>query len=533
MIDGIIAGAPAFQNVAGKFDETLFRTTLQTQRITEQQLRDQIRQQLIQRQLLGPVEAWPKVPTGVAREYAALLLEARSGSVGVVPVEAVGPGAAPTDAEIAAYFRANQARYTIPERRILRYAMFGRPDIAAEAKASEAEITAAYKENSAAYGARETRTFAQITLPDQAAAQAFAAKVKAGTSFAQAAAAAGFSASDIASWGEQTKEGLGRIASTAVADAAFAAARGEVIGPVRSPLGWHVARVETVTTTAARPLESVRGEIVARIEERKAQDALADLAARIEDSIADGATFDELVQAHRLQSQETPLITAAGTAPETPGFQLAADLKGLLQPGFDMAEEEDPIVQVLVPGQRYAILRPTRIVAAAPPPLVQVVDRVRADLVRERSFNRARTLAKQLSDKINAGTPIRDAFAQAGVALPPVQTVNARRMDIAQPGAQVPQPVRLMFNIPRGRSRIIAAPENAGWFVVHLAQVTPGDIANAPGLTEATASQFRQAVGSEYAEQFVRAVEREIDVERNAAAIKTLKDQMLRNRAVE
>jgi peptidyl-prolyl cis-trans isomerase D len=198
-----------------------------------------------------------------------------------------------------------------------------------------------------------------------------------------------------------------------------------------------------------------------------------------------------------------------------------------------MTEEEDPVVQMLVPGQRYAVLRPIRIINAAPPPLAQIQEQVRADLVRERSLARARLLAKQLSDKINAGAPIGAAFAEAGVALPAVQTVTARRMDIAQQGTQVPPPVRLMFNMPRGKSRILAAPEGAGWYVVQVGQVTPGDIANAPGLIEATASQFREAVGSEYAEQFVHAVEREVEVERNETKIKELKDELSRNRAVE
>jgi peptidyl-prolyl cis-trans isomerase D len=306
-----------------------------------------------------------------------------------------------------------------------------------------------------------------------------------------------------------------------------------VVGPVRSPLGWHVIRVERVTTTAARPLASVRAELAAQIEERKAQDALSDLAAKIEDSIAEGATFEEVVRTHKLQAQETPAITATGAAPDNPGFQLPADLAGMLKPGFDMVEDEDPVVQMLVPGQRYALLRPARIIAAAPPPLAQIQDRVRADLARDRSAARARHLAQRLADKVSAGAPIRDAFAQAGVALPPVQSITARRMDIAQRGAQIPEPVRLMFNIPRGRSRIIAAPEGAGWFVVHLAQVTPGNIENAPGLIEATASQFRPAVGAEYAEQFVRAIEREIDVSRNEAAIKKVKDQLLSNRPIQ
>jgi peptidyl-prolyl cis-trans isomerase D len=528
MIDGVIAGVPGFQNAAGKFDETQFRSALANAKFTEEQLRRDIRNQLIQRQLLLPVGASPKVPDALARAYGALLLEGRAGTVGIVPIQAVGAGTEPTAAETAAYFKKNQARYTIPERRVLRYAVFGPAQVAAAAKASEAEIAAAYKSRAADFAAKETRTLSQVVLPDQAAANAFAAKLKAGKSFAQVAAESGFSPADT-TLGAQTKTAIARLSAPAVADAAFAAAKGGVTAPVRSPLGWHILRVEAITTIAARPLESVRSELVAAIEKQKSEDALAALATRIEDAISNGGTFDEVAKANALQVQETAPVTAAGAAPETAGYELPDEVRPLLKSGFDLAPDDDPVVETIVNGQRFALLAVGGTVAAAPPPLAQIAARVRGDLLRERAAARAKAVAQQIADRANAGMPLREAFAKAGVALPGLQPVQARRIDISQRNTEVPLPLQMLFSLPAGKTRVMEAPNGAGWFIVRLDTIVPGDVAKAPGIVEATRGQFAQVIGEEYAEQFAHAAARETEIDRNQGTIDKIRRDLQRS----
>ena len=127
------------------------------------QLRDQFRDGLLQRQLMLPAVGSPYVPQGFANQYAALLLENRSGMVGAVPTKAMGPGAEPSDADIAAWYKQNIARYTIPERRVIRYAVIGAETVAAQSKPSDAEIQAAYARNPT-YAATETRSSAQTVF---------------------------------------------------------------------------------------------------------------------------------------------------------------------------------------------------------------------------------------------------------------------------------------------------------------------------------------------------------------------------------
>ena len=525
MVDREIAGIQGFQNMAGQFDEAAFRAALAREKITEQQLREEITARMIQRQLMLPAAGSAYVPRGLATQYAALLLESRSGFVGAVPTTAMGPGSEPSDPEVAKFYQQNIARYTIPERRTIRYALFGRETLGAAGKPTDAEIQAEYQRNAATYAARQTRILSQVVLGDEAAARAFAQKVNAGTAFAAAAQQADFAAADIA-LGEQTKEAYARLATPALADAVFGAAKGGVVGPLRSPLGWHVVRVDDIKTVAARPLEAVRGEIAAGLEQQKGAAALADLAGRIENAVADGATFQEVAQREKLAIRDTAPVTAAGAAPGTPNWQAPPELAPLLTSAFELEANAEPVVEPIAPNERYAVMIVTNVIPPAAPPLAQIRDRVKAELIVRRASDRARAVATSIQSKINAGMAPAQAFAEARVKLPAVQPVTAIRRDIARQGGQVPPPLAMLFSLPRGKARLLPAPNGAGWFIVYLDKIVPGDAAKEPALIDAVRGQFNEVIGNEYMEQFTRAIRSRADVKRNEDAFRALKRQL-------
>lgn len=527
MVNREIASAPAFQNVAGKFDDLQFRRWLAQQKKSESALREELRAEMLRRQLIAPVGSGARAPEGLARSYTQLLLETRTGTVGVVPVAALRGGIDPSAQEVAAYYKRNQARYTIPERRVLRYAVIGPAAVAAQAKATDAEIEAAYKANAAEYAPKETRRLAQVVLPSQAAAQAFEQKLAGGTSFAAAASDAGFGAEDIAV-GPLTREELAGRFTDKVAAAAFEAAKGAVTAPVQSPLGWHVIRVEEVTSIPGKPLAAVRDELASQVEQHKANEALLGLITRIEDEIDEGSSFEEAVRAHGLAIQQTPPVTAAGAAPGADGYALPAEVHPLLQTGFDLAADDEPVVETITQNQRYALLTLGDIVDPTVPPLAAIADRVRADLVQQQASERARSIADAIVAKVNVGTPMAQAFSSAGVALPPVRPVKAKRVDLGQQDAGVSAPLRAIFSTPAGKAKKIAAPSDAGWFIARTDEIAAGDPAESPGMVEAIRAQMSRFISEEYGEEFVRAIERGVDVERNPASLARLKTELSR-----
>jgi len=531
-IDGEIAGAPGFADpITGKFSQRAFDQFLAQQRLTADQVRGDIRQGTLARWVAGPtvgvVRGATYVPNQLALPYASQLLERRKGSVGYIPVTAIAAGAAPTDAELTAFYNRNRARYTMPERRVIRYAVVRPQQFVESSKATEAEIAVAYKQDAAKYAASTKRTLAQVIVADQNAANAIAAKVKGGATIADAAKAAGLQPSTIP---DAQKESFGRASSPQIADAAFAAAQGGVVGPLRSPLGWHIVRVEKIDQIPGKTLDQVRDEIASAVTQRKEAEALANLRAQIDTAIAGNATFDEAVADAKLKAEVSQPVfgdgrtqeAAAATTPTPPDPVMTQ----IAQAAFAMETGDDAQLVPLGQDGSFALVKPDRVIAAAPRPLAEIREAVVAGFIRDRQLQAARKAAIAVLADVNKGTPIAEAMKKTGLAVPEVKPLDAVRGQLAQAGLQIPPPVRLMFTIAAKKAKMTEEPNGGGYWVVWLDEIQPGDASGNKELLAQTRNGLTQVVGAEYLEQFVAAARKAIGVKRDDAAIAKLKAQL-------
>ena len=153
LIDAEIARIPGTRGLDGKFSEQAYRLLLAQQRTSDQELRQLIAQGLLQRMLLTPVATSARVPVGMATPYASMLMEAREADIQLIPTARFLAGIpAPTDADIATYYRTNARAYTIPEQRVINVARIGPAQVAAVVP-TDKEVADYYKANQATYGA--------------------------------------------------------------------------------------------------------------------------------------------------------------------------------------------------------------------------------------------------------------------------------------------------------------------------------------------------------------------------------------------
>jgi peptidyl-prolyl cis-trans isomerase D len=517
LIDAEIAGIPGTRGLDGKFSDQAYQAFLAQQRMTDQEVRRLINGAMMQRMLLTPVASNARVPVGMAAPYASMLLEARQGDVATVPIAPFRAGLKPTDADLQSFHAANRNRYMVPEQRVLRIARIGPAQVAGVA-ATEQEIAAYYKANQATYGAKDVRVISQAVVPDRNAANAIAARARGGASFAAAAAPAGLSAADI-SVGPQTRAEFTSLAGNAVAAAAFAAPAGAIVGPVQSDLGWHVVKIDAVRREGGKSLAEARGEIAAKLGAEKRKDALTDLVTRVEDAIAEGSSYSEAAALAKLSVTETPLITATGTARDNPAFRLPAELAPALRSGFELSQDDEPVVEALANQEGYVLVQPSRIVPAAPAPLASIRAQVAEDWIAKQASDKARAVAGAINAKAARGMPLAKAVAEAGIALPPVQPVGARRLELSQMGANVPAPIRMLFSLGAGKSQIVADPKQRGFSVVKVNRIVPGNALNQPALIGRVQNEFQEPISDEYAREFLAAVRAAMGARRNEEAI--------------
>ncbi|HEX8841838.1 MAG TPA: peptidyl-prolyl cis-trans isomerase, partial [Sphingomicrobium sp.] len=281
LVDAEITQIPGTRGLNGKFSEQAYQAFLQQQRLTDAQVREIIGGNLLQRIMFTPISAIPRIPVGVARPYASMMLEARQGEAAAIPVDAFKAGLNPTDADLQRFYAANRNRYMVPEQRVIRIARIG-PEQAANVTASDQEIAAYYNQNKASYAPQETRTLSQAVAQDQKTAAAIAAKAKAGGTLQ--AAASGTSAA-FTSVGAQSRENYAGIAGDKAAAAVFSAPSGAVIGPIQSEFGWIVVKVESIKSQGGRTLEQARSEIAAKLTAEKRKGAIEDLVDKVQNAV--------------------------------------------------------------------------------------------------------------------------------------------------------------------------------------------------------------------------------------------------------
>lgn len=528
LIDRAIAQIPAFQGLTGNFDEASFRQVLIQQGLTEDEVRTDLTRQTLVGIMLGPITAGAQVPAAVAQPYTSLLLEERSGQVAAIPSSAMPQGNPPTADELSSFYQENLGRYTLPERRAMRYAAFSLDQIDVPAPTEE-QIREYYEANSDTYGGSETRTFQQIILTDEADARAFYTAVNGGADFGAQAVERGFSLPSTQVSGA-TEDSFERTTSASIATAAFAADEGTLLEPMRSGLGWHVIRVADIVNRNATPLGSVRPEIVQALNERAGNQALAQFYIDIETAIDDGASFEEVVDDKGLTIVSTPLISETGVSRQRPDFRPTADLMPVLELAFTLDDDADAALVPIIVDQRYALVDVTEIARSAPQPLASIRAQVSEDFMRDRASRRARTIATDIAAKVNGGMALSEALAEAGVTLPAPQPARATRRAISQAGQNVPAPLRLLFRMAEDTAKLVRLPQNQGWFVVVLDSIDSDPDAVTPELIEATRSQFASVTANEYAEQFINAIMADYPVTQDEDAITALRERLTTGR---
>jgi peptidyl-prolyl cis-trans isomerase D len=407
---------------------------------------------------------------------------------------------------------------------VLRIAQIGAAAVAG-VMASDQEIAAYYNANKSTYAANETRSLTQVVAQDQATANAIAQRAKGGTSLAAAAAPAGNSAA-VSTLKDQSRDAYAGVAGQRAAAAVFGASSGALVGPVQSDFGWVIAKVESVKAVSGKTLEQARAEIAAKLNTDKRKGAIEDLVDKVQNSVDGGSNFGEAVAAAKLPVTTTPLITANGSSRADTSFKLPPELAPSLKAGFEIGPSDPPELVTLTGDAGYALVSPGQVVPASPAPLASIHDQVTNDWVNDQAMQRARAAATQIAAKASGTTSLADAVKAAGISLPPVQPLAARRLQIGQAQGGIAAALKALFTGTAGSARMIANPQG-GFFVVKIDKIIPGNAILQPALIGQVRGELGQAAAQDYAQEFVADLKRSLKVKRNDSAIQAFRTRLL------
>lgn len=525
LVNSEILQIPAFRGPSGDFDQEVYLAALQRQGLTDADLRSDLSAQLLAQQLLAPAFAAPQMPAKVAKHYAALVTERRKGEIAIIPSEEFAPTGDPTSEQLTKFYTDNKARYIRPERRTIRYAAFGADNLSGEMTATAAEIKQRYDAEPARFAASESRSVTGFLVPTKEAADALVARIRGGTSLEAAAQQAQFNVSSLEN---QTKAQLSTTYSAAVADAVFKASRGSIAEPARSPLGFYIARIDSVEGSPARTLAQATEELRTQIIAEKKAAALSDLSAKIEEELDDGAALVEVANKYDLDVVTSAPVLADGRVFGQPDTQVPEPLRPTLSTAFQM-DEGEPQLAPLVPGEQFVIFDVQNIQEAAAPPLSQIREQVVAAWRLSEGSKKAKAVANKVLEAVQGDKALRTALGEEDGNFPPVDNIDLARQELTQRRGNVPPPLVLLFSMAEGSTKLLEAPGDQGWFIVDLDEI----VTNVPDEDDEVLANTRQqlapALSNEYNAQMVAAIRAEVGVERNEEAIAAVREALLGN----
>ncbi len=362
----------AFRGPLGTFDKATFTQAVGNAGYTEDEFLHEVREDLTRGQMTQAVESSFLVPPGYAQALFLYLNEKRAADYVIVSPDAAGTVPAPSDAVMAAYVKANPARFSTPEYRTADYAWLAPADVTASITVTDAQIKAEYDLRKSVYVVPEKREIQQIEFKTPAEATAARTKIAAGLSYDALMAQLGLKPAQI-SLGTLSESDL---PDTERAKAIFALPLNDVSQPIKTGFGGFVlARVTKIEPGVTRTLDMVKEEIRKTLTDQLAANKLVDVANAFSDARSTGDDLAQAAKKSGMHVAHLAQVDIAGLKPDGSKADVPADpefLPALFK--AEVGEEGDPFV---TKAGAYFAMR----VNGVTPPKLKTLDLVRADAV--------------------------------------------------------------------------------------------------------------------------------------------------------
>jgi peptidyl-prolyl cis-trans isomerase D len=493
-----LMGMDSFKGASGTFDREAYRYTLNRNNLTETEFETNLRRDISRELLQGAVGGGFAAPKPMTDTIYAWAGERRGFSMlRLGEGDLTAPLAAPTEAELQTHYNANIDRFTKPEAKRITYVSLLPEAIAKEQAVDDGMLQDLYQDRIAEFVIPERRIVERLIYPDQAAADAARTELDGGKGFDALVSDRGLTLDDI-DQGDVTKEELGTSG-----DPVFAAAEGDVVGPLATDLGPALFRVVSVLAAEETNFEDARQTLAIEFQIDAARRLIADKVEEIDDLLAGGATLEDLARDAGMQLATLDFV---------PGQQGEALIEGY--PAFQAAaaavQAEDFSEAIVLEDGGVVALRLDEIVPAAPIPFDEAKDRVTEDWRKD-------ALTKALSAR---AAEIRTAV-EGGASLGSFGIVDVTP-ETARNGFVENTPETLLsdvFKLTDGAVQVIEAPEFIA--VVQLDRILPAETEgeDAVAMREALAAQAQQAIASDAFAAFTDALTAEVGISLDQAAI--------------
>ena len=508
-IRAAIARNTAFHGADGKFDPNVYSNRLQQARIPEATYIADIRREIASAQLLGVILTEDLAPKLVRDDIFRLQGEKRVAETIYVPDAVISTVPKPTPDELSKYFEANKNKFQVPEYRAFSYVLMTVDDVMGQVTVTPEQLNQEYDSRQAEFGSPEKRDVDQAMADSEDKAKRIIAAASGGKSLEDAAKEVLGNANGVIKLGTVVKKDL---PAGPLADGVFGAPQGLDPTPIKSPLGWHVIRINKIETGKVTPFDEVKDRLTTELKAQLAPDLLIKLVNDFERALGKSQSMKTAAEELGLKVKSVDNVDARGQ--DTAGKQvvLGPASAELIQAAFSTREgNESDLLET--PKNEYFIVRTDRVTPARIPQLSEVEAKVTDAWQIDQRRKLADSKVKEAVEKSGGAADLTAIAKDLGQDVRTSKPLT--RFDSDVPNHMSQPAVQALFELASGRVRAVRLAD--GNVIVRLKEVQPVDLTKEKDALGRFGTQLDAMVGNDLVAEFLSALREKYGVIVNEA----------------
>ncbi len=280
---------------SGDMKQALARV-LQAQGLRESELVESIRNDIGTGLLRETIGEGIYVPSAMTKAYYQWNMEERSIKYVSLSEKSIDVGT-PDEATLEHFYDSIKAAYSIPETRDVTLGVIDPSVLVKHAAVTDDQVKSFYDKNKDDYALPETRALEQAVLKSEKEASDVL-KAAEDSKNLKAAVTKVTGKADAFNKGNFDEKSL----PDQISQPAFEAKTGDFVGPVQSPLGWHVIYVSAINEPGYKSFDSVKAQIRDDLTHNGANDELYEITNQIEDRLAEGEKLEDIAGEFKMKT---------------------------------------------------------------------------------------------------------------------------------------------------------------------------------------------------------------------------------------
>ncbi|MBP9693240.1 MAG: SurA N-terminal domain-containing protein [Alphaproteobacteria bacterium] len=297
---------PVFLDENGKFDPKKLSQILIQNQIPEDAFAKSIQNDIALQMLLASVA--PIIEP--SKEHLSLAYwlsqETRSIDTFFLSKDSVKSPDDPGDDILQRFLESKSSSYKIPETRDLTYIKIQKKDLLKDIEIPESNLREVYNNNLDKYTIPEKRSINQIVFEDEERADSFLTQLSQGKSFNEAAKTLNVKIANL------THLSKNDVMFPNLRDFIFSSKTGDVSRPLKTSLGWIIAKLENIEPAHIKMYEMVKDDLKNQALEGEMHSTIDNLSKNLDDQIAAGKSLEEISQSEKLSLYRAKSITKNG-----------------------------------------------------------------------------------------------------------------------------------------------------------------------------------------------------------------------------